>query len=108
MKTRGCGVVSPSSFFLARSIVISRNGWATWIAASPIPGASYMVSNMSSASLRISEVTFSIGLETSRNCLSGRMMISRSAMMSLGCLGGRFKLPTCRGQSDARAPFTFG
>ena len=45
-----------------------------------MPGASYMVSNMSSASLRISVVTFSTGLETSRNCLSGRMMISRMAM----------------------------
>jgi hypothetical protein len=29
---------------------------------SPMPGASYMVSNMSSASLRISAVTFSTGL----------------------------------------------
>ena len=28
----------------------------TWIAASPMPGASYMVSNMSSTSLRISGV----------------------------------------------------
>ena len=67
-------------------MVISRNGCATWIAASPMPGASYMVSNMSSANLRISAVTFSIGLETSRNCLSGRMMISRMAMMSLKAL----------------------
>src|SRR5450755_3362014 len=83
MKTRGRGLASPSSSFLARSIVISRNGWATWIAARPIPGALYMVSNMSSASLRISGVTFSIGFDTSRNCLSGRMMISRSAMISL-------------------------
>ena len=57
-----------------------RNGCATWIAASPMPGASYMVSNMSSASLRISGVTFSIGFDTSRNCLSGRMMISLMAM----------------------------
>ena len=80
MKTRGCGVGLALLFFLARSIVIRRNGWATWIAASPMPGASYMVSNMSSASLRISAVTFSTGLETSRNCLSGRMMISRMAM----------------------------
>ena len=55
----------------------------TWIAASPIPGASYMVSNMSSASLRISGVTFSIGLETRRSCLSGRMMISRRAMAAI-------------------------
>jgi len=80
MKTRGSGVVSPSSFFFARSMVISRKGCAIWIAASPMPGASYMVSNMSSASLRISGVTFSIGLETRRSCLSGRMMISLKAM----------------------------
>ena len=59
---------------------MSRNGCATWIAASPMPGASYMVSNMSSASLRISDVTFSTGLETSRSCLSGRMMISLRAI----------------------------
>ena len=58
MKTRGRGVVSPSSSRLARSMVISRSGCATWIAASPMPGASYMVSNMSSASLRISGVDF--------------------------------------------------
>ena len=63
-------------------MVISRCGCATWIAASPMPGASYMVSNMSSASLRISAVTFSTGLETSRNCLSGRMMMSRRAMIA--------------------------
>ena len=80
MKTRGRGLLSPSSSRLARSMVISRSGCATWIAASPIPGAAYMVSNMSSASLRTSAVTFSIGLETSRNCLSGRMMISLNAM----------------------------
>jgi hypothetical protein len=30
--------------------------------------------------LRTSEVTFSIGLETRRSCLSGRMMISLNAM----------------------------
>ena len=29
-----------------------RSGSPTWIAASPMPGASYMVSSMSSASLR--------------------------------------------------------
>ena len=82
MKTRGRGVVSPFSSRLARSMVISRTGSATWIAASPIPGAAYMVSNMSSASLRIAGVTFSTGLETSRNFLSGRTMISLKAMIS--------------------------
>ena len=35
---------------------MSRTGSPTWIAASPMPGASYMVSNMSSTSLRISAV----------------------------------------------------
>ncbi|MGY4599208.1 hypothetical protein ACVWXL_006954 [Bradyrhizobium sp. GM22.5] len=83
MKTRGSGLVSPSWSGLARSMVISRNGCAIWIAASPMPGASYMVSNMSSASLRISGVTFSIGLETRRSCLSGRMMISLRAMAAI-------------------------
>jgi hypothetical protein len=39
-----------------------------------------MVSNMSSASFRISGVTFSTGFDTSRNCLSGRIMISLNAM----------------------------
>ncbi len=73
-------------------MVISRSGCATWIAASPMPGASYMVSNMSSASLRISVVTFSTGLEISRSCLSGRMMISLKA------IAARFKLLICRGQ----------
>ena len=62
-----------------------------------MPGASYMVSNMSSASLRISVVTFSTGLETSRNCLSGRMMISLKA------IARRFKPLICRGQC-AREP----
>src|SRR5258707_149213 len=95
IKARGRGVLSPFSSRLARSMVISRRGGATWIAASPMPGASYMVSNMSSASLRISAVPLKTGLETSRNCLSGRMMISRIAMM------GRFKLLFCRGQCAA-------
>ena len=41
---------------------------------------------MSSASLRISVVTFSTGLETSRSCLSGRMMISlRAIARDLSC-----------------------
>ena len=47
MKTRGSG----GSSFLARSMVTTRRGTPTWIAASPMPGASYMVSNMSSTSL---------------------------------------------------------
>ena len=76
MKTRGS--FSPS--FFDTSIVIRRSGCAIWIAARPMPGASYMVSSMSSASARISGVIFSMGLETRRSCVSGRMMMSRMAM----------------------------
>src|SRR4051812_47008984 len=50
------------------------------MAASPIPGASYMVSNMSSMSLRIPTSIFLTGSETFRSRLSGRTRISRSAM----------------------------
>ena len=50
-------------------MVMSRSGTPTWIAARPMPGASYMVSSMSSASSRISGVTASTGLETSRRLL---------------------------------------
>ena len=48
MKTCGAG----GSSSLARSMTSMRSGSPTWIAASPMPGASYMVSSMSSASLR--------------------------------------------------------
>ena len=50
MKT--CG--SFGSSFLARSMVTTRLGTPIWIAASPMPGASYMVSNMSSTSCAMS------------------------------------------------------
>src|SRR5215468_9890706 len=50
------------------------------MAARPMPGASYMVSNMSSTSFLISGVILPTGSDTSRNRLSGRMMMSRSAM----------------------------
>ena len=79
MKT--CGFFGSS--FLATSMVTMRCGAPTWIAASPTPGASYMVSNMSSTSLRTSAVIFFTGSETSRNRLSGRMRISRSAMAAM-------------------------
>jgi hypothetical protein len=44
-------------------------------------------------------VTFSIGLETSRNCLSGRMMISLNAMAG-------FKLGICGGQCVGMSALT--
>ncbi len=53
MNTRG----ALGSSFLATSRVMSRFGTPTWIAASPMPGAAYMVSNMSSISRRVSSST---------------------------------------------------
>ena len=70
MKT--CGAFGSSS--LARSMTSMRSGSPTWIAASPMPGASYMVSSMSSASLRNGASTRSTGFETRRSTGSGRMM----------------------------------
>jgi hypothetical protein len=61
-------------------MVMTRLGSPTWMAASPMPGASYMVSNMSSTSLRMPASIFFTGSETSRNRLSGRMRMSRNAM----------------------------
>ena len=61
-------------------MVTTRTGTPTWIAASPMPGASYMVSNMSATSVRMSSSILPTGFETLRNRLSGRMMMSRSAM----------------------------
>ena len=60
-----------------------RLGTPTWIAASPMPGASYMVSNMSATSFFISASIFLTGSETSRSRLSGRMRMSRSAMRAM-------------------------
>jgi hypothetical protein len=65
---------------LAVSAVTMRFGTPIWIAASPTPGASYIVSNMSSTSARTPASTVFTGSETSRSRLSGRMMISRNAM----------------------------
>ena len=70
MKTCGAGG-SPS---LARSMTSMRSGSPTWIAARPMPGASYMVSSMSSASFSSGASTRSTGLETWRRTGSGRMM----------------------------------
>ena len=60
-----------------------RLGTPTWMAASPMPGASYMVSNMSSTSFLISASIFLTGSETSRSRLSGMMRISRSAIRAM-------------------------
>src|SRR5262249_26042472 len=50
------------------------------MAASPMPGASYMVSNISATSLRMLASIFFTGSETCRNRLSGKMRISRTVM----------------------------
>src|SRR5580700_9554632 len=55
-------------------------GSATWIAASPTPGASCMVSIMSSISRRRSSSTRSIFLLTRRSLGSGKVMIGLRAM----------------------------
>src|SRR5438034_11308853 len=46
MSFMSCPAVSPTE----RSMTMTRSGTATWGAASPIPGAAYMVSTMSSSS----------------------------------------------------------
>ena len=55
----------------------------TWMAASPMPGASYMVSNMSSTSLRMPASIFFTGSDLSRSRLSGKIRISRTAMAAM-------------------------
>src|SRR5271165_2024974 len=77
MKTRGLA----SSSFFDRSMLTTRLAMPSWIAASPMPGASYMVSNMSSTSLLMPESIFWIGSDFSRSLLSGILMISRIAMI---------------------------
>jgi hypothetical protein len=61
-------------------MVITRLATPSWIAASPMPGALYIVSNMSSTSLRIPASICLTGSELSRRRLSGSVMISRIAM----------------------------
>src|SRR6478672_3848859 len=73
-----CGLLGSS--FLAVSTVTTRCATPTWMAASPTPGALYIVSNMSSTSVRRSAVMLFTGSDTCRSRLSGRMMISRNAM----------------------------
>src|SRR4051794_14406865 len=57
-----------------------RCGTPTWIAARPMPGAAYIVSNMSATSARTSSSTVSTSLEISRRRGSGTSTIGRMAM----------------------------
>ena len=81
MKT--CGLlVGPS--FLARSMVITRCGDADLDRGEPdagrvVHGLEHVVDELADLRGRPS----STGLETSRSCLSGRMMISRRAMAAI-------------------------
>jgi hypothetical protein len=69
------------SFSLARSITNMRKGRPIWIAASPIPGAAYIVSSMSSKTARVSASTLFKGAETCRKIFSsGKVMIGRTDM----------------------------
>ena len=61
--TKYFGSFIPSSLFHEISMTITLRGTPTCTAASPMPGASYIVSSMSSMSLRISSSTFSTGFE---------------------------------------------
>ncbi len=61
-------------------MVTTRFGTPIWIAASPMPGALYMVSNMSSTSLRMPASIFLTGSDACRSRLSGILMISWIAM----------------------------
>jgi hypothetical protein len=76
MKT--CG--ARGSSFLAISRVTMRRGSPSWMAANPMPGASYIASNISSISLRTGASTRVTGSDTRRRRLSGRMMMGRRAI----------------------------
>ena len=69
--------------FFDRSMVITRLATPTWIAARPMPGALYIVSNMSSTSLRIPTSICLTGSESSRSRLSGSLIMSRTAMAEM-------------------------
>ena len=64
-------------------MVTTRCGTPIWMAASPMPGAAYMVSNMSSTSVRSDLSTAVTGSDFSRSRLSGRMRMSRTAMRAM-------------------------
>ena len=76
MNTSGLRV---SSFF-DKSMMMTRLATPTWMPASPMPGAAYMVSNISSTSLRRLASMRLTGSDTSRSRLSGSFMISRTVM----------------------------
>ena len=58
----------------------SRFGTPTWIAARPMPGAAYIVSNMSSISVCRPASIASTGVDTVRSRGSGVSMIGRMAI----------------------------
>ncbi len=62
---------------------MTRLGTPIWMAASPMPGASYMVSNMSSISACTGLSTAFTGSDFSRSRVSGMMRISRFAMAAM-------------------------
>jgi len=53
------------------------------MAASPIPGAAYIVANMSSMSVRSRLSTVFTASDLTRNRLSGMMRMSRTAMSAI-------------------------
>ena len=78
MKTCGAGVSSS----LARSITSMRSGSPIWMAARPMPGASYMVVQHVVGQFAQGASTRSTGLETWRRMGSGRMMSGLIGMAS--------------------------
>ena len=91
MNTRGSLLSSEMS------ITINCLCTLTWVAARPMPGASYMVSNMSSINARRASSTDSTGVATVRRRLSGySRMVSRlmGVRNAVGCVGAYFT-PCC-------------
>ena len=64
----------------SRSITASLSGTPTWMAASPIPFAAYMVSTMSAMKPRNSGSIFSTGLDTSFSRGSGALTRGKTVM----------------------------
>ena len=79
------GLISTSSAFFSSetSMTINCLCTSTWVAARPIPGASYMVSAMSAARRRMPSSIFVIGCATLRRRGSGNRRMGRSAIKSL-------------------------
>jgi hypothetical protein len=72
--TRKSGLFGSSS--RATSIVTMRRGSPTWIAASPMPGASYMVASISSMKRRAASSTVSTMTLFWRSTASGIVRMS--------------------------------